>query len=427
MNVQRPRTVAVIGGGIVGLFTALKLQDRGFAVQLIEPDQPGGRQAASYGNGTWINEGAIIPISLPGLWKTVPGFLLDPNGPFIIRWRHLPRLLSWLPRFVLAGRSWARVQRDIPVRAALLRGAVAAYEARADQAGSSNLLGARGVMYAYRDEAEFAADEKAWALRREQGIACSFHRGEELRELAPELSSDYAVGARILPSRSLRDPGAYCAALAGLFLRRGGRILKTRATGFDIAGGRLRAVRTEQGDVPCAHAVVAAGIGSGALARQSGDRVPLIAERGYHVVIRDCPVRPEISLMLAEGKLAVASTPAGLRLAGQVELAAPDAPANWDRARILLHFAKRMFPQASAAIENGDHDMWMGNRPSTPDALPVIGKASGCADIVHAFGHAHFGMSMSPATARLVADLVTDGQPAIDPAPYSPRRFRLVA
>ena len=153
----------------------------------------------------------------------------------------------------------------------------------------------------------------------------------------------------------------------------------------------------------------------------------MIAERGYHIVIHDCPARPEISLMLAEGKLAVASTPTGLRFAGQVELAAPDAPPDWNRARILLHFARRMFPQARDAIDAGDHDMWMGNRPSTPDGLPVIGKASGCADIVHAFGHAHFGMSMSPATARIAADLVTGQQPAIDPAPYSPRRFRLVA
>lgn len=99
------RKVVVIGGGVIGLFCALEMQDRGLDVCLVEPDEPGGVQAPSYGNGTWVNEGSIMPISLPGLWKSLPNFLMDRDGPFIIHWKHLPALLPWLLRFVLAGRS----------------------------------------------------------------------------------------------------------------------------------------------------------------------------------------------------------------------------------------------------------------------------------------------------------------------------------
>ncbi|MBQ0821161.1 hypothetical protein KBI52_13190 [Microvirga sp. HBU67558] len=95
----------------MGLAAALEVQRGGHKVLLIEPGQPGGSQSATYGNGAWLSPGAVMLISVPGLWKKVPGFLLDPTGPFVIRWRHRPELLPWLWRFVMAGRTWAQIDR----------------------------------------------------------------------------------------------------------------------------------------------------------------------------------------------------------------------------------------------------------------------------------------------------------------------------
>ena len=103
-------TVAVIGAGIVGLTAALEILRAGHEVLIIEPAEPGGRQAASYGNGAWLSPGSVMPMSVPGLWRKVPGYLSDPTGPFTIRWQHLPRLAPWLLRFILAGRDWARTR-----------------------------------------------------------------------------------------------------------------------------------------------------------------------------------------------------------------------------------------------------------------------------------------------------------------------------
>ena len=127
--------------------------------------------------------------------------------------------------------------------------------------------------------------------------------------------------------------------------------------------------------------------------------------------------------MPADVKASITNTRGGLRIAGQVELAGLDAPPNWKRAQILLEHLKRVFPGVPQDLTIDRVKVWMGHRPATPDALPVIGIASGCSDIVYGFGHGHIGLAAGAITGRLVADLVSGKPPVIDPAPYSARRF----
>lgn len=424
MPASPPLAVAVIGAGIVGLCAALEVQRAGHRVVLIEPDEPGGRQAASYGNGCWLNPGAILPISLPGLWREVPGYLLDPTGPFVIRWRDLPRLAGWLLRFVLAGRSWRLVEACAASRYLLCKDAVDEHMALAQEAGVPELIRRNGLIFVYRDRAEFLAEARVWRMRRALGVPFSEVDEAELRRLQPELGAAYRFGARLDSAAQVADPGAYCRALAELAIRRGAKRITGRATGFEIAGGRLRGVHVESEIVACDRAVIAAGIGSRALALQADDRVPLISERGYHVVIPEPGFDIPTGLMPSDGKMAVVSTAQGLRLAGQVELADVAAAPDWRRAEILLGFARRMFPMLADRLDCADIDRWMGHRPSTPDGLPCIGPASGSGDVFHCFGHAHTGLIQAPASARLVAALVDGRPPPFDPAPFSAGRFR---
>jgi glycine/D-amino acid oxidase-like deaminating enzyme len=113
----------------------------------------------------------------------------------------------------------------------------------------------------------------------------------------------------------------------------------------------------------------------------------------------------------------------GLRVAGTVELAGLGAPPNWERSRVLLRHVHRLFPALRESYPEQRLSMWMGHRPSTPDSLPVIGRARRTPDVVYAFGHGHVGMAAAPMTGKLVAELVSGAPTSVDVAPFNAERF----
>jgi D-amino-acid dehydrogenase len=417
------RHIAVIGAGIVGAACALELLRDGNRVTIIEPGDPGGEQAASYGNGTLLNPSSVIPMSSPGIWKKVPGYLRDPLGPLAIRWSYLPRLLPWLRRFVAAGSTPEKIAITARALQPLLADAPALHRALAEEAGVGDLITRQGVMFAYPNRAVFEAEALTWRIRKENGTCWLELTEDELRQREPALSRGYKFAVLVEENGQCRDPGAYVAGLIRHAVDLGAKLHRARATGFKIANGALQAVMTDTGDVAADKAVIAAGAFSKQLAADAGDRVPLETERGYHVVISDPGVAPRYPVMPSDGKMAFAMTPAGLRIAGQVELAGLEAAPNWKRAEVLLAFVRKVFPGVPKDLPSEQVKMWMGHRPSMPDGLPCLGPATATGDIVHAFGHGHVGLTAAPTTGKLVADLIAGRASQIDLTPYSARRY----
>lgn len=416
--------VVVIGAGIVGAASAIELLRDGHRVTIIEPGDPGGEQAASYGNGAWLSPASVVPMSMPGMWKKVPFYLADPLGPLTIRISALPLLLPWLVRFLAAGATVARVEAIARALSPLLKEAPTRHAQLAAEAGVPELIRQDGLLYAYPDRQAFEAEALAWRLRRDNGVQWIELSADELRAREPALDPRYRLGVLVEAGAHCSDPGAYVAALVRRAVAQGATLARSRATGFDVAAGRLRAVMTDHGEVECDRAVIAAGVRSKPLALAVGDPVSLESERGYHVVVADPEAAPRTPVMPSDGKMANTVTSKGLRASGQVELADIDAPPNWKRAQVLLDHLRHTYPGLPRDIPEARLSRWMGHRPSTPDGLPVIGPASSCHDVVHAFGHGHVGLAAAPATAMLVADVIGGRPSAISIAPYSATRFR---
>ena len=149
------RHVAIIGAGAVGVISAIEALREGHRVTLIDPGEPGGEQAASYGNAGWLSSHSVIPPAEPGIWKKVPGYLMDPLGPLAIRWSYLPKALPWLIKYLLSGWTEARVEKTAFALRDLLKDAPLLHRKLAEEAGVPELVERNGVMHVFPSRGQF--------------------------------------------------------------------------------------------------------------------------------------------------------------------------------------------------------------------------------------------------------------------------------
>ena len=412
-----PRKVAVIGAGMVGIAAASWLQRDGHEVFVIDPNPPG--HGASFGNAGCLNPSSVVPMSMPGVVRSVPKWLSDPLGPLAVRWSYLPTIAPWLIRYIRAGTP-ERVEAQALALKGLLGPCFEALMPLVRDAGAQNLVVRQGILIAYRSEASWAGDRTAWDLRRRNGVEFD---ANQLRQFDHNLSREYIRGIHVPGNGNTTNPQALVAALADNVLRNGGTLHRTKAVGFRFEGTRLCAVGTEEGELPADAAVIAAGAYSKPLAAMVGDRVPLETERGYHLMVRDPEVMPRVPTTDADGKIVATPMAMGLRFAGTVELAGLEAAPNWQRARMMMGLGNRLYPALAKSYPKDRISIWMGHRPSLPDSLAVIGPSRRSPDVFHAFGHGHVGMTGGPMTGKVIADLVAGRPPAIDVSPFRAARF----
>jgi D-amino-acid dehydrogenase len=414
------KRVGVIGAGMVGVCAASWLQRDGHSVFLVEAGKPG--HGASFGNAGCFNGSSVTPVSMPGVIKNVPRWLLDPVGPLSLRWTYLPAIAPWLVRFVRAGTP-EKVHAHARALRPLVGPTLEALKPLVAAAGAEDLVHRLGHLYVYRSAERLGKDRLAWELRRENGVDIDEFDADELRQLEPALSRDYIRGVLVRENGHTSNPLGLVERLLAQFLRAGGELVRARAHGFRLDGRRLAAIQTDTGDLPADAAVVCAGAYSKPLAAALGDRVPLETERGYHLMISDPESVPRIPTADADGSFVATPMDTGLRFAGTVELGGLAAPPDWRRARILLAQGRKMLPGLAASHPEERISVWMGHRPSLPDSLPVLGPSRASPDVFYAFGHGHVGMTAAPMTGKIIAELVTRRPPSIDIAPFAAGRF----
>ena len=177
--------VAVIGAGVVGLATASQLQLRGHQVTLVDPRAPG--EHCSFGNAGCLSRASCVPLGLPGSWKKVPGWLLDPSGPLSIPLGYAHRIAPWLWQFHRAT-SERRVGEISDALHALLTTTIDKWRPLAARAGVPELIRQDGYAFAYESEAGFRGDAMGRAIRAQHGVKLEVLVGPAVREFDPALS-----------------------------------------------------------------------------------------------------------------------------------------------------------------------------------------------------------------------------------------------
>ncbi|QOR39924.1 FAD-dependent oxidoreductase [Billgrantia diversa] len=389
--------VVVIGAGIVGLACAWHLQQQGFEVTLMDPEPPG--SGASSGNAGTLANYAVEPIAQPALWRQAPMLLLSPQSPFHLRWQHLPRLAPWLWRFLKASTP-RRAQHATQILGELLAPAVEDWQQVLDDLEDNDegvTLYRRGALYFYRSPKGWHEAQRDIAARERYGIVQERLDSHAVAALEPALEG-LAKGGILFPDAChLSDPLTLAQRLAERLQSRGARLVRAKALGLKACDGGVR-ITTDHEPWQAERVVVATGIRSQPLARDGGDRIPLEAERGYHLEFPSarelvsrpcCPVENAFYLTPMKGRL---------RIAGTVELGHRDDPANPERLDYIRRHAEALFGPLGEPSQS-----WLGLRPSLPDSLPVIGPASSLPGVSYAFGHGHLGLTLAATTGRLLA------------------------
>jgi D-amino-acid dehydrogenase len=408
--------IIVLGAGIVGTSVAVALAKRGASVALVDRGGPG--EGTSYGNAGIIEGNTVFPAAFPSNWTTLARIALKDSPVANYHLGFLPKVAPWLAAFRAASRP-ARLIETARLMRPLMARAVAEHEALSAEAGATNYLRRTGWLKLYRTDAAFAAQARELELAETFGIANVALDGDGARALEPSLNPVFRHAVHWTGAVSVTNPLALTRAYAARFVALGGVIVGGDARTLHRAGSSWR-VDAASGPLDAGEIVVALGPWAPDVLAPLGIALPLAVKRGYHRHYRPrgnaALGRPVLD---AENGYCLAPMEQGIRITTGAEFAARDAPPTPVQFARLLPKARELF----ALGEPVEAQPWMGARPCFADSRPVISRAPKQRGLWLAYGHGHWGLTLGPATGRLIAEIMTGATPFCDPAPYAADRF----
>ncbi len=421
MPTPAPKRTLVVGGGVVGAACAYSLAKLGRAVTVI--DRAGFGDGCSHANCGYVSPSHVLPLAAPGAIGKSLRAAIGRNPPLRIRTGVVARNPRWFLGFARNCRTGPMMASAGAIRA-LLASSRGLYDSLIESERIECEWRTRGLLFVFRTDHAFdhyAATDRLLSER--FGTPARRLDGAALAALEPALRSGLA-GAYFYESDAHLRPDKLMAEWRRVLTRMGVGVREhCPVTGLiPTSGGRAAGVRTANGDIEADEVVVATGAWTPHLAKSLGCRVPIQPGKGYSITFDRPANGPELPMIFEEDRVAVTPFEGGLRVGSTMEFAGYDARPNPKRVAYLSATAGRYLremPGETGAASDG----WWGWRPMTPDGLPLIGPVPKLANVWVAAGHNMLGLSMAPATGRLLAELVTGAAPHLDPAPYAVGRF----
>jgi D-amino-acid dehydrogenase len=411
-------SAVVVGGGVIGAATAYYLTEQNWEVTLIDQQQFG--SGCSHGNCGYVSPSHVLPLAGPGvLWPTLRT-LFARNSPLKIRVRFDPALWMWLAKFALKCNERDRLAAARGI-ATLLNSSRDLYDQLFQQEPFHCDWETRGLLFVFRSEhgmEHYAEVDRL--LRTDYAMPAVRYDGSALTDLEPALKAGCA-GAWLYPRDAHLRPDLLMESWRRVLEQRGVTIREgCQFLEFGTHGQRVTSVETTGGSHACDAVVVATGAWTPQLARQLKCSIPIVPGKGYSMTMprpQKCPIYP---MIFEEHRVAITPFSHGYRIGSTMEFAGYDSSLNPQRLSLLREGAALYLhePMAEPLQEE-----WSGWRPMIYDGLPVIDFTPAYGNVLIAAGHGMLGVSMSPGTGKLAAELLSGATPHIDARPYSAVRF----
>lgn len=408
------QSVIVIGSGITGVSCAEELRRSGANVTLIDRVKAGDPSQTSFGNAGILAREGIMPIANPSMLKMIPQILLSPNSPVYLKWSYLAKFSPWALQFIMNGTR----PKALPIILALnelIYDTVENHIQLSKNTGAARFIEKGDMTLLFRNRKQFSSDKFANQTRRNLGITWEELSRDKLLDRDPHISKLYQFGLAYKNHGWITNPAAYVSSLAKHFQENGGKILigevsKINGNNVELKGGII---------LKAENIVLATGAWSKNLASQLGHNIPLQAERGYHLSLKNASHMPPNTYLITDKKFGLTPMDGFLRCAGQSEFAPLEMPPNPKAIKNLRKFLFRLYPK----LEYETETIWQGTRPTLPDSLPVIGRSSKNTSVIFAFGGQHLGLTMGPKIGKMVRDIIFERQSNVNMTPYSSDRF----
>lgn len=417
------RTALVIGGGLLGVTSAWYLQERGFAVTVLERREATALET-SYANGGLITPSQSDPWNAPGTPLQLLKWLGREDSPLLLRASALPGMWRWGLKFLRSSRMkcwWPATEANLRLG---LYSAAALRELRQQLKLDYRHL-SRGTLKVFRNPEYLEASALLARSLAPIGLNHRLLAPEEAVRLEPLLQAmrGELAGAIHYPDDESGDAHLFTRELeaharkAGVQFRFG-----TEITGIVPGAGNITGLKVTQELLQADVYVLAAASFSPGLAAPLRISLPVYPVKGYSVTLPAAGVALGLPLVDFEQKIVM--TPLGdkLRVAGTAEFAGFSAAANPRRSANIVNQAVRLLPQLAGRVKPEDIQHWNGLRPMTADGPPLVSRTRYRNLFVNT-GHGPLGWTLAAGSSRALADLVAGREPELPLESYSVQRF----
>ncbi len=401
MNSDQSTDILIIGGGIIGLFCAYYLSESNNRITIL--DKGPANEASSHGNCGLITPSHVLPLnSWPLVFNAIRS-MRKGDAPFHIKPQVSRRFLSWGMQF-LRNCNRSRVLDNARSIQELLVPSRAYYDEFFNKEEVQCNWRQNGIYFLFKNENEFDHFTKENELTSRFGQSAIRISKDELLEKEPAIREDVA-GAWIYKDDSWLRPSELISGLKKILHNRGVEFVDSaEVVGFEKNKKRLISARTSKGiEIKSNHFILAAGAWSPLLASKMGSNLPIIPGKGYSITMENQQNSPTRPIIMMEKMVVATPWSNGYRLGSTMELAGYDSTLNSNRLNALRTGASEYL---KTSFKGDQEEIWTGWRPLTPDSVPIIGPSKKISNLTYATGHGMLGMSMGPATGKIVSGIL---------------------